>query len=184
VTDPSVEGADVPDRTCSVEGCEKPRFGREWCSKHYTRWLRTGSTIRPETTEERFWAKVDRRGVDECWPWLGGKILSGYGSFKWDGRVQGAHRAAYEILVGPIPEGLYIDHLCRNPNCVNPAHLEPVTNWENVRRSPIANAAVNARKTHCIRGHEFTPENTYYRVGGGRTCQVCRRLSRRKYPPS
>jgi hypothetical protein len=153
---------------------------------HYARWLRTGSTVRPETTEERFWLKVDRRGPDECWPWLGAgaKVRFGYGLFKWAGRVQPAHRASYEINVGPIPTGLYLDHLCRNPNCVNPAHLEPVTNEENLRRGRPNPAAINALKTHCIRGHEFTAENTYVTRRGTRTCRECRRTRRRKTPPT
>lgn len=106
--------------------------------------------------------------TDGCWNWVG-YAQRGYGVF--EKRIAGiryrgrAHRVVYELLVGPIPEGLTIDHLCRNTLCVNPDHLEPVTGAENVRRA-------NAFRTHCIRGHEFTEENTYYR-NGGRRCRPC-----------
>jgi hypothetical protein len=79
---------------------------------------------------------------------------------------------AYELAIGPIPEGLTIDHLCRNRGCVNPAHLEAVTNRTNLLRGDGI-AALNARKTHCKRGHEFTPENTYVWREGTRACRAC-----------
>lgn len=83
---------------------------------------------------ERFWSKVDRDGgPDCCWPWLAARA-NGYGKFYVDGRMVRAHRFAYELLVGPIPEGLVLDHLCAVTFCVNPAHLEPVTQRENARR--------------------------------------------------
>lgn len=131
---------------------------------------------------ERFWTKVDRRGPDECWPWLDSTAPRGYGRF-WDGhRQQQAHRAAYELLVGPIPDGLQIDHLCRNRGCVNPAHLEPVTQRENVLRG-IGPTANNAGKTHCKRGHEYTPENTGWQQET-RFCRTCRRLTDKEWRKS
>lgn len=125
---------------------------------------------------ERFWTKVEKRGPDECWEWKAGKG-NGYGSIRATGHGPSllAHRISYELLVGPIPEGLVIDHLCRNRGCVNPTHLEPVTMVENVMRgeSPYARAA---RQTECIHGHPFTPENTYVTKRGGRHClECCRR---------
>lgn len=89
------------------------------------------------TREERFWAKVDRSG--DCWRWTGALARGGYGfavvgSRDDPQRYRNAHRFAYELSVGPIPEGLELDHLCRNRRCVNPAHLEPVTHSENMRR--------------------------------------------------
>ncbi len=124
----------------------------------------------------RFWAKVDIQELEPspCWLWLGGKNSSGYGYFYYEGRHVRAHRWAYEQSIGPIPEGLQLDHLCRVRACVNPAHLEPVTGKENYRRGEGA-PAKNGRKTHCVRGHAFTPENTAIRPGGGRTCRTCRR---------
>jgi hypothetical protein len=123
----------------------------------------------------RFWDKVANIGAEptDCWPWDAFTRRDGYGLFGHPTRY--AHRVAYELLVGPIPEGLTLDHLCRNRSCVNPAHLEPVSLPENTLRSPVALAALNARKTRCGRGHEFTPENTYIFPGTGRRgCRLCR----------
>src|SRR6266576_3456485 len=102
--------------------------------------------------QQRFWAKVDRRGSEECWPWQANRGR-GYGNVWIAGRMYRAHRVAYELLIGPIPEGLTLDHLCRNRGCVNPAHLEPVTSRENTLRGEGISAN-NARKTHCKHGHE------------------------------
>lgn len=132
------------------------------------------SVARP-SVEERFWAKVEKAGPEDCWEWRAGKNTKGYGRFYLGGKRHiFAHRYSYELLVGPIPEGLVTDHLCRNPGCVNPAHLEPVTNRENILRGENQVAA-NSRKTHCIRGHEFTPENTYRPSTrpNGRQCREC-----------
>ncbi len=96
-------------------------------------------------------------------------------------RLVNAHRFAYELLVGLIPVGLQIDHLCRNPSCCNPTHMEPVLPTENLRRG-FSPSALNARKTHCKHGHEFTEENTYIRpsTSGWRVCKECARLAHRE----
>lgn len=136
----------------------------------------------PQSAEERFWEKVHRFS-DGCWFWLatGGQGRSGeYGSF-WNGeRKVLAHRYAYELLVGPIPEGLTLDHLCRNTRCVNPAHLEPVTNKENTLRG-FGWAGENARKTHCVNGHPLSGDNLLQEPSrpGERLCRACRAQSNR-----
>ncbi len=128
------------------------------------------------TNEERFWSKVDRRGRYDCWPWLATITPQGYGSFAMDGRSHPSHRVAYELLRGPIPDGLVIDHLCRVRHCVNPAHMEPVTNAENIRRG-VSPSAIHARVTACPQGHQYTPENTEHRPSGRRHCLTCRRAA-------
>src|SRR3990167_5306610 len=96
-----------------------------------------------------------------CWIWTASlNRPNGYCSVQFAGRRQTAHRVLYEILRGPIPQGLTLDHLCRNRQCVNPWHCEPVTIRVNAMRG-VGISAVNAQKTHCYKGHPFTVENTY-----------------------
>lgn len=164
-------GGEMAKRICMVDGCDRLSVARGWCNVHYLRWLNHGSTDDPRPTAETcFWAKVDRGTTDGCWLWLGAHRATGYGSF----RGQCSHRFAYELVVGPIPEGLELDHLCRVRECVNPAHLEPVTRRENILRSDNF-AGQRARQTHCKRGHEFTAANTYVNARGNRSCRTCHR---------
>lgn len=141
---------------------------------------------RHKTREQRFWEKVDKRGPDECWPWRACKDEKGYGHFNSGaGGSILAHRFSYELLVGPIPKGLTIDHVkargCTRKNCVNPAHLEPVTNKVNTLRSDGPTAR-QARQTHCKRGHEFNERNTYRNVrSGSRQCRECMKTFRKNY---
>lgn len=119
----------------------------------------------------RFWARVAK--TTTCWLWVGSRS-NGYGQF-WDGSKHlRPHRFAYEFLVGPIAEGLVLDHLCRVRHCVNPAHLDPVTQRENILRGAGA-CARNAAKTHCRHGHPFTDENTRLTPDGARRCITCER---------
>lgn len=123
---------------------------------------------------ERFMDKFVPEPNSGCWLWTGALYTQGYGSF-WDGaKSVRAHRFAYEYFVGPIPDGLMTDHLCRVRCCINPKHLELVTPRENTLRG-ISFAAVNSKLTHCKRGHELTKENTrIYPVGGvWRRCRIC-----------
>lgn len=166
-------------KVCRVEGCGKKHNAHGYCGMHARRMERYGDLELP-TREQRFWAKVQK--ADDCWNWTGAgsQVGLGYGRFSiGGGRDALPHRYAYELLVGPIPHGLVLDHLCRNPRCVNPAHLEPVTHQENILRG-IGPSAVNAQKTHCKRGHEFTPENTYWHKRGARDCRECRRAASRR----
>lgn len=130
---PSVDG-------CSVIDCQKPNLARGWCNTHYQRWLKYGDPemlVRIIDDAARFWAKVEKS--EGCWLWIGTGNRSGYGHFSIRGRggraKVGAHRFAYELAVGPIPDGLTIDHLCFNTSCVNPDHLEPVSQAENSKRA-------------------------------------------------
>ena len=132
----------------------------------------------PEVAK-RFWAKVEVDS-DGCWNWTACRSPKGYGLFGFAGRLRPAHRLAYEVLVGPIPKGLTIDHLCRNRACIRPSHLEPVTNRENIYRG-YAPSAVNARKTHCHAGHPLNGANLYVEPSGKRVCRSCRRLRSRSY---
>jgi hypothetical protein len=127
----------------------------------------------PGSPDDRFWAKVERRAADECWPWRGAGNGHGYGHVLRERRTVPAHRVAYELVVGPIPTGLTLDHLCRNRLCVNPAHLEPVTHRVNTLRG-CGPAARRATVTHCPYGHAYTPENTYVSRRNQRECRTCR----------
>jgi hypothetical protein len=129
---------------------------------------------------KRFWDRVNQdgplfRGVP-CWLWTAGVDRDGYGRFYFEGKNLRAHKFAYESLVGSIPEGLHLDHLCRARSCVNPAHLEPVTRKENILRGE-GPTAVNARRTQCANGHPLDSANTYYRKDGQRNCRPCSTLS-------
>lgn len=126
--------------------------------------------------EDRFWTKVDRRGPDECWEWRAYRSADGYGRFNATRhRPENAHRIAYRLTVGPIPDGLQLDHLCRNRACVNPQHLEPVTVRDNVLRG-VSTAASRARQTHCKRGHELSGANLRIDGRGFRRCNACKLL--------
>jgi hypothetical protein len=123
---------------------------------------------------DRFWSYVDKTG--ECWLWTGSLHNLGYPNrFLVDGERIYPHRYSYELVHGPIPDGLTIDHLCRVRHCVNPEHLEAVTHRENLRRSPVQVTTVNARKTRCIRGHRFSGRDKR----GYRVCHTCIRLRRK-----
>lgn len=171
------------ERTCVIDGCERPGWTRRMCILHYSRWYKHGDPLyereRPAMTE-RFWSKVDRSGpipehapeLGRCWIWSAGKCgrrPNRYGTFTMpDGSQRSAHIVAYQLKVGAVPDDLQLDHLCRNTVCVNTAHLEPVTMAENIRRRYAA-------QTTCLRGHPFDEANTLVSKGR-RFCRECRRI--------
>lgn len=178
---------------CAVDDCERDAWSRGWCNTHYKRWYnRKGDTSQ---ITERLSSRSSgsfistpviprlfaRMSVTEsgCWEWNGFRRHTGHGTISVDGHVRFTHRVAYEFFIGPIPQCLVLDHVCMNPPCFNPDHLQPVTLAINTMRgeSPFAR---NARKTHCIRGHEFTPENTI-RTKRQRICRICVNRLHREY---
>lgn len=131
---------------------------------------------------EYFRRHVDIDTLDDpgCWEWKGSRLKGGYAHAHRPHRRILAHRFAYELLVGPIPQGLHLDHLCRNRACVNPAHLEPVSARENILRG-TSMCAANAKKTHCKRGHPYDEKNTYINPNGARSCRVCLLGAQKRY---
>ena len=144
----------------------------------------------PRPDNERFWSHVQTS--DDCWIWTAARSKLGYGKFNWrrsngNKRIGFAHRFAYELLIGAIPEGMVLDHIkCDNPPCVNPGHLEPKLQSVHLLRHDSISSR-NRKKTHCINGHEFTPENTRIIGDGFRNCRSCdrdrvRTMWRKKHP--
>lgn len=164
----------MPSASCSIDGCDRDNHMiRGMCNMHYKRLRKRGEAGPPEplvgTPEQRFQARIDKR-PDGCWHWTGSLGSDGYGRLSVDGKNLLAHRLSYEFSVGPIPDGLVIDHLCRNRACVNPGHLEPVTHQTNILRG-AGEAAIHASKTHCVNGHDLA--DAYRTPKGHRRCRTC-----------
>ncbi len=179
-----VESPMRDQRICSLVDCNRPLRARGYCATHYAVFMRRGTPHAPpravRPVEQRAWAKVQMR--DGCWEWRGAVRTSGYGSIvlspQHSRRIAMAHRVIYESLLGPIPAGLTIDHLCMNTQCVRPDHMEPVTNEVNIMRG-MGWGARNARKTHCVRGHALTPDNCSKHKPDVRECRICRNARNR-----
>jgi HNH endonuclease len=164
---------------CSLPDCDSAYYALGMCQLHYGRMRNHGSTEKPQRARdvgERIDALTDKSG--DCWIWLGSKTDGGYGTIGIAGKNKLVHRVNYERFVGPIPEGLCIDHLCRVRACCNPAHLEAVTYRENNLRG-MAPTFVAHRAGTCTSGHEMTPENSYVRKNDGK--RVCRTCMHRRY---
>jgi hypothetical protein len=184
----------MPTDSCSVALCERSAASRGWCHAHYMRWYETGDVRADEPltryvrgAESQFRTYTDEAGptpanrpdLGPCWVWTGRTTSLGYGYLREGGREVPAHRWAYEHFIGPIPDGLEPDHLCRNRACVNYArHLELVTHQINTLRGESPPAQF-ARREACKAGHRFTPENTFARSDGGRGCRTCDRARSR-----
>lgn len=156
--------------TCQVETCLRPVLARNYCSLHYQRWHKRGNTdvfIREKKTAQEQISDHISLAENGCWLWEGALNPSGYGAVNGqpvNGKINTqAHRHSYEVFVGTIPEGMELDHLCKNRRCVNPDHLEPVTHLINVRRGD----ACRATDTHCANGHLYE-DGTWRRV-----CILC-----------
>ena len=210
VEHPGRRAVDMPQSTCMIDGCERPVCAHDLCRPHYTRRRRhgdphRGGPLRPQgrtlperTVAERLWSKVDKSAPGGCWRWTGATI-NGYGVLRVDDRNVYVTGLAYELLAGPIPKGLEPDHQCHNQDetcrggktcehrrCVKvvadehgPAHIEAVTHVVNNGRSRSLTAEL-ARRTHCKRGHPFSPENTHRTPQGARRCRTCNRERQRK----
>lgn len=168
----------MPKATCTI--CGKTAIARGWCKAHYRRWQNYGDPTHvpsPPSHADLFWGKVKK--TPTCWLWTGATSEKGYGHFGAGGRSRLAHRVAYELIVGVIPEGLTIDHLCRVRNCVNPDHLEPVTGAENTRRGHAGKHF--ADRTRCPKGHPYDEQNTRYSKRGTRVCKACQDAMTRAY---
>lgn len=158
-------------RFCGVQMRVFPsRSAREFCNNTCRH------AFRSENAGELQYEVDSKTG---CWNWKRCISDNGYGLVTVAGKNARAHRVSYEARFGPIQAGLSLDHLCRNRACINPDHLEPVTHRENCRRGMGA-TGVNARKSHCLRGHEFTAENTMRRSDGKRECRACANAAARR----
>lgn len=160
----------MAQRTCVVPDCTIDSRARGMCNLHYRRLRRTGRLDKP-SDEERFFAHV-AESPSGCWLY---ETVNekGYATFSLNRVPVEGHLWCYRFLIGEVPDGLTLDHLCRVRSCVNPWHLEPVPHRINILRG-VGPAAVNARKTQCVNGHPFTRENTYVTPDGRRQCRTCR----------
>ena len=140
------------------------------------------STGYPPAYAHRLWAKVEK--TETCWIWTGTVSKYGYGIITYGGRFLRAHRVAYELEIGAVPTEMHVHHECGTKLCVNPAHLSVLSPSEHSSIHASGRSAKGRKltpATHCKRGHEFTPENTYVRPSGKRICKACRLVRNRRF---
>jgi hypothetical protein len=163
-----------PKPQCSADTCVNVVVAKGLCATHRWRLANWGTTDDkpPTSATDRFWRHVDKTGA--CWLWTYNLFNTGYGAFFFGGNNVGAHRFAYEHLVGEIPPHLVVDHLCKVRHCVNPGHMEIVGRGVNSLRGDSP-TAISYRTGTCVRGHPFTPENTYRwpKKPHTRRCKTC-----------
>lgn len=151
-------------------------MGTSWAGAECPKHSKDVTVEHARKIQRAFWSRVDIRGKAECWNWHSARMHNGYGVACVGKARVAAHRVAYMITIGEIPPGLDLDHLCRNRQCVNPTHLEPVTRRENLQRSALTLTGRNVRKTHCVRGHDLSTAPIRPRKAGPkRVCQECQR---------
>lgn len=176
---------------CLVEGCARVEHARQLCGNHYQTWRKHGTpTPTPQTRMEIFMARVDKDGpiaklkpeLGRCWVWTGTLRQSGYGAFtpSRPGPSRAAHCWLYEQTIGPIPDGLDLDHFaCENRACVRPSHVRPATRRENVLRSAISLPALQRARMECPQGHRYEGANLLVKKGT-RQCRTCHRDRERR----
>lgn len=188
-------------KSCTIPGCPDKHLANGLCRKHYSRQRRSGDPLvlkGRKSADQRFWEKVDKNGpvikarpdLGPCWIWAKSTRDNGYGQFNFYGRMLGAHRVAYLFTHGSVPDDLQLDHLCHTHDpdcaggvtcehrrCVNPDHLEPVSQKENLARGNGIGAK-NSARTECKHGHPFNDANTRV-YKGARLCRQCHRDRRR-----
>lgn len=175
MSDLPTHGVHSESPCCEECGSPFPRKGpKRFCSRQCAATFRSRATFTPE----QFWARVNKHAGSGCWEWTGSRTLGGYGHLRRPGGTfDYAHRVAYTHERGPIPDGLVIDHLCRNRACCNPDHLEPVPHRTNVARG----MAPYGIRTTCKYGHDITkPQNVYTAPKGDRRCRICMDISNRE----
>lgn len=172
-------------RVCELPGCTNVHYARGWCANHYRRWARYGTTdLSTPSAEVRFFSRVEGSpDYDDCWIWVGRIQPNGYGQFSVKHKHVYAHRWAYTHLIGEIPDGLELDHLCRVRACCNPWHLDPVTRQVNTLRGLAGDVAREAAKAKvaCPNGHPYEGDSFYINAQNIRVCRVCRRAKERSY---